>query len=141
MKKPLICPYCKKEAVWCENKEIYGKNYGNSYMCWLCKPCNAYVGCHNNGKKALGTLANAETREWRKKVHARIDPLWKTGKMSRGEVYKNLNRLFSKGFHTGEADIEMCKKVLEYYQEQPKFERPTLESIKRLVSYQKGTNY
>jgi hypothetical protein len=23
------CPYCGKKAEWVENKEIYGKNYGN----------------------------------------------------------------------------------------------------------------
>lgn len=133
MKKPLICPYCKKEAVWCENKEIYGRNYGNSYMCWLCKPCKAYVGCHNNGKAPLGTLANAETREWRKKVHARIDPMWKQGNISRKDLYKNLNRLFSKQYHTGSADIEMCKKVLEFYPEPKKFIRPTLENLQQLI--------
>lgn len=54
----MICPYCKRPAKWVENKEIYGKNYGKSYMMWLCKPCDAYVGCHNNTKEPLGTLAN-----------------------------------------------------------------------------------
>lgn len=129
-----ICPYCNKEAVWCENKEIYGKNYGKSYMCWLCKPCNAYVGCHNNSKRALGTLANAELREWRKKVHARIDPMWREQGMKRKEMYKTLNRLVNKEFHVGEADIEMCKKILELFPEEKKWERPTLESIKRLTN-------
>ena len=46
----MICPYCNKEAKWCENKVIYGKNYGKSYMCYYCKDCDAYVGCHNNTK-------------------------------------------------------------------------------------------
>ena len=134
MKKPKICPYCNQEAIWCENKEIYGKNYGNSYMCWLCKPCGAYVGCHQNSKRALGTLANKELREWRKKVHARIDPMWRDGSIKRKEMYKTLSRLTNKEFHVGEADIEMCKKVLELFPEKVKWERPTLESIQSLTT-------
>lgn len=132
MAKVVKCPYCSKPAAWCENKEIYGKNYGKSYMCWLCKDCNAYVGCHNNSKKPLGTIANKELREWRKKVHERIDPLWKQGNISRKDLYKDLNRTFSRDFHVGGADIEECKKVLELYPEKPKFERPTLEMFKTI---------
>lgn len=72
----------KQEAVWTENKAIYGRNHGRSFMCYLCRPCNAYVGCHNNTRKPLGTMADAETREWRKKAHAVIDLIWKSKKMS-----------------------------------------------------------
>jgi len=24
------CPYCGKEAVWCENKEVYARSVGGS---------------------------------------------------------------------------------------------------------------
>ncbi len=106
------CPYCKKEALWCENKEIYGQNYGQSYMCYLCKDCNAYVGCHHNSKKSLGTMANAELREWRKKVHRYLDPLWKEGAWTRKKLYKNISHQLGINYHTGFADIELCKKVL-----------------------------
>lgn len=107
------CPFCNKEAVWCENKAIYGKNYGKSYMCYWCKTCDAYVGCHNNTKKPLGTMANRELREWRKKVHAVIDPYWKLGNMKRGQVYAELKKIFGHAVHVGESDIEMCKKLVE----------------------------
>lgn len=109
----MICPFCNNEAVWCENKEIYGRNYGKSYMCYLCKPCNAYVGCHNNTKNPLGTMANAELREWRMKVHAYIDPFWKEKGWNRQTVYRKLSEALGKQYHTGEADIETCKKVLQ----------------------------
>lgn len=125
----MICPFCKQEAIWCENKEIYGKNYGNSYMCYLCKPCNSYVGCHQNTKKPLGTMTNAEGREWRKKVHARIDPIWKSGKMERRKLYGKISGLIGKPYHTGEATIEECKKILELFPEPVKFVRPTLENL------------
>ena len=111
--KKIICPYCGKEAEWCENKAIYGKNYGKSYMCYFCKPCDAYVGCHQNTRKPLGTMANAELRDWRKKAHAVIDPLWKDGKMKRSQVYSMLYREFGREVHIGESDIETCKKIIE----------------------------
>lgn len=108
----MICPYCKKEARWCENKERYGKNYGKSYMCYWCKDCDSYVGCHENTKRPLGTMANAELREWRMKTHAAIDPLWKEGKMTRKQVYSFLSQSLGREIHVGESDIEMCQKII-----------------------------
>jgi len=108
----IFCPYCKKEAKWCENKERYGKNYGKSYMCYWCKDCDSYVGCHNNTRKPLGTMANKELRDWRMKAHAHIDPYWKSGKLSRGQVYELLKKKFGKEIHIGESDIELCKAII-----------------------------
>ena len=115
----VICPYCGKEAKWCENKEIYGKNYGLSYMCYFCKDCNSYVGCHNNTREPLGTMANKELRRWRMTAHAVIDPLWKKGskkdKYIRRLVYFELKRFFGKKIHIGESDIQTCKKIINYF--------------------------
>lgn len=109
----VICPYCHQSAEWIENKEIYGRNYGKSYMMWYCQKDNAYVGCHNNTQRPLGTMANRELREWRKKAHAHIDPIWQSGQLARGQVYARLKRALGKQIHIGESDIEMCKKILE----------------------------
>ena len=110
----MICPFCNQEAPWVENKAIYGRNYGKSYMCYYCKPCDAYVGCHGNTRKPLGNMANKELREWRKKAHAVIDPLWRSGKMKRWQVYRALSDSFGKQIHVGESDIETCKKIIEF---------------------------
>ena len=75
----MICDFCGNEAEWVENKEVYGRNYGKSVMIWLCKPCDAYVGCHNNTMKSLGTIANKETREWRQRAHKIYDTFWDRG--------------------------------------------------------------
>jgi len=107
------CPFCGKEALWTENKAIYGRNYGKSYMAYLCSPCDAYVGCHENTKRPLGTMANRELREWRRKAHAAIDPLWKSGKLKRGHVYAKLKDLLGTEIHVGESDAEMCRKIIE----------------------------
>lgn len=109
----LICPYCKKDAKWCENKEIYGKNYGRSYMCWHCADCNAYVGCHNNTTDPLGTMADKETRKWRQKAHQVLDPIWRNHRMKRGDVYAILQNHFGFPVHVAQSDIEMCKKIIK----------------------------
>lgn len=110
----MICPYCQKPAVWTENKAVYGKNYGRSFMMWWCQPCDARVGCHNNTRKPLGSLANAETREWRKKAHALFDPLWKGGQMSRDKAYRLLSGAFHRKMHIGESDSETCKAIVVF---------------------------
>ncbi len=109
----MICPYCNKPARWVDNIEIYGKRYGESYMMWWCKPCDARVGCHRNGRRPLGTLANKELREWRMKAHAYIDPHWKLGKMSRDQVYGILDKHFGREMHVGESDIATCQEILK----------------------------
>ena len=111
----MTCPYCKKEAKWCENKEIYGRNFGKSFMCHYCKDCDAYVGCHNNTRRPLGTMANKELREWRVKAHAVIDPLWKEGGIPRKEVYALLKEKLGRAIHIGESDIETCKEIIKSF--------------------------
>ena len=110
----MICPFCHKPAEWVENKEVYGRNYGKSYMMWLCRKCDAYVGCHNNTHKPLGIMANAELRGWRITTHHIIDPLWKNGKYSRTQVYNILRQHFGKYIHIGSSDINMCQKIINF---------------------------
>ena len=113
-REKIRCPYCGEEAKWVENKVVYGKNYGKSYMCYYCPKDDAYVGCHQNTRKPLGTIANKELRECRKKAHSVVDPLWKNGRMKRGQVYAMLFRKFGKEIHIGEADVEQCQKIIKY---------------------------
>jgi len=106
------CPYCGTEAIWTENKIIYGRNYGRSYMVWYCQNCGAFVGCHNNTRDPLGTMANAELREWRKKAHAVLDPLWRSGGWQRKAVYSKLKYIFGHEIHIGESDIQKCQNII-----------------------------
>ena len=117
----MICPYCKNQAEWVENKEIYGKNYGKSVMCYLCRDCDAYVGCHNNTRKPLGTIANKETRVWRMKAHSVFDPLWKNERrknnqpeINREALYNRISSAFGYRVHIAESNIEQCKKIIEW---------------------------
>ncbi len=105
------CPYCNRLAVWVDNKEVYGKNYGKSHKIWLCKPCNAYVGCHNNTKKPLGTMADRNLRNWRIQAHNKIDWYWQQGMYTRKEVYQKLSRFFGEEIHIGSANRELCRMI------------------------------
>lgn len=123
----ITCHYCAQEAYLTSSTEVYQNDYGNIY---LCRPCNAYVGVHKATNKPLGTVANAELREWRKKAHAAFDPLWQKKlairRKQRGDDYK---KVYARGSgykwlreqmglkpsncHIGMFDINECKQVIE----------------------------
>ena len=111
------CPHCKNEAEWVENKAVYGRNYGKSYMIWLCRPCGAYVGCHQNTKRPKGSLATAETRLARKKAHAAFDPVWQSGRyghLTRKDAYNLLKDHFGEQVHIGESDVPRCEEIIKF---------------------------
>jgi len=111
----MICPYCGNGAIWCENKVVYKKNHGRSYMIWLCKPCDAYVGCHNNTKEALGGLANKKLREIRQVCHEEFDAFWVRKRMTRTQGYRWMQRamkLTPSQAHIGNFRISACKYLL-----------------------------
>jgi len=107
------CPYCDQQAEWVENKEVYGRNYGKSYMIWLCRPCDAYVGCHNNTQQAFGSMADKATRDARMKAHAAVDPIWKSGKAYKGTVYKLLSKKLGYSVHMGNASTKECEEIIK----------------------------
>lgn len=106
------CPYCGKVAACVDSTEIYGRSYG---FIWLCRPCDAYVGCHGGTKTPKGTLANTELRRARKSAHAAFDQRWKRGSMTRGEAYEWLAREMNlpvERCHIGEFDERQCAEVV-----------------------------
>lgn len=112
----VICGYCGGVAELADSAEVYwGHSYGYIY---LCRPCGAWVGCHPNTMQPLGTLANAELRQWRNHAHASFDVLWRgpRAKMKRQEAYawlaEKLN-LTKEECHIGLFTIEQCKRVVQ----------------------------
>lgn len=108
-----ICPYCGIATTFIDSSAVYGKSYG---MIYACLPCGAYVGVHEGSTVALGRLANAELREWKKKAHASFDRIWKKGKMKRGAAYKWLSenlKIPPEYTHIGMFSVDTCKKVIK----------------------------
>lgn len=114
-----ICPYCLKKPELVDSACVYGKSYGDI---WLCKDCDAYVGVHKNSGKALGRLANSTLRYYKKQAHAVFDPIWKSEisptmskKVARSKAYiwlaKKMN-LQVEDCHIGMFDENQCIEVI-----------------------------
>lgn len=108
-----ICPYCGKETELIDSAEVYhGVSYGWMY---ICRPCDAYVGCYKGTTKALGRLANAELRKYKHEAHDVFDLIWKKHFMKRAQAYTWLSKQLGTErdyTHIGMFDVETCKKVI-----------------------------
>lgn len=114
---PHACPYCLDSVKATGNEDIYGKPYGDWPWVYLCqnRHCGAYVGMHPRTNLPLGTLANAVTRNARKRAKEQFNEVIGPGKMSRIEAYEWLARqldIVVSACHFALFDVEMCDKVL-----------------------------
>ena len=107
------CPYCGNATQLVDDTEIYGVSYGGKY--YICKPCDAWVGCHKGTDKALGRIADKNLRELKRKAHEEFDPIWKDGILPRSKAYEVLSIAFELPIeytHIGMFDEELCRKVI-----------------------------
>ena len=115
--------FCGSSTSLRSNSLIYnGKEYGNGKV-WLCDrfpACRGSVGTHPDGRP-LGMIPDEETKKLRIKVHAMIDPIWKSGRGKRGSVYGWLKRIMDspKEIHVGETTKEDCLKLMEAIKNNP----------------------
>lgn len=125
--KARVCPYCGRKPVLTDSAEIYG---GRSFgPIWLCRPCNAYVGCHQGTTTPKGRLADSLLRQAKKKAHCAFDPIWQTGLMKRQEAYDWLSRELGiprDYTHIGMFDVDtclrtvsLCERFLQLQSQQP----------------------
>ena len=83
---------------------------------WKCDTCLGYVGCHyktSNPTAPLGYIATPAILDARKKIHAILDPLWKSGTMKRGQAYTYVSKRLGKTYHNGE--IKTLDEAREIY--------------------------
>ncbi len=111
------CPYCKVKAVKVSGMEIYPHRPDlHKKMFYSCPECDAYVGTHTVSGKPLGTLANGELREKRRKLHVVFEPLWNGTQGTRREAYTWLASKLNipeAACHIGMFDSAACDKALE----------------------------
>lgn len=107
----IYCCACKQEVsarattgreIYPHRKDLHGMHF------WVCDACENYVGCHSkdpkNRTRPLGCIPTPDMRKARTKLHALIDPIWKSGKLKRVAVYQRLaTALGRKSFHTAET--------------------------------------
>lgn len=78
-----LCPYCGRPTVL--DKNDFGRIY-------ICRPCDAYVGCHHSRKNgdrplALGRVAKLDLRQKRMEAHKWFDTIWQMNYMDRKSAY------------------------------------------------------
>lgn len=108
--------YCGSSASLRSNSLLYrGKEYGNG-RAWICDrypECLGSIGTHPDGRP-LGTIPDEETKKLRIQVHALMDPLWKSKKITRNSMYYKLGKAMGKrAFHVGESNAAECRAALE----------------------------
>lgn len=128
-----ICPYCNTQARLFNGLSVYPHRPDLKMLrFWMCKPCDAYVGCHkkgawvetaqgrvtSDGTLPLGRLANAELRKAKKDAHDALDMWWQcedNKPKARCAVYKRLADALGISVydcHIGMFDVDRCDEVL-----------------------------
>ncbi|WP_304647409.1 zinc-finger-containing protein [uncultured Duncaniella sp.] len=107
------CPYCGAPTKLVDDSEIYGRSYGSK--CYVCKPCDAWVGCHKGTDTSLGRIAGKELRQLKHLAYESFDRIWKEGHTSRKGAYEILSTALGlpiEQTHIGMFDEDMCRKVI-----------------------------
>lgn len=119
----IYCTGCEKEvsARLTDGAEMYPHRPDlASLPFWVCE-CGAFVGTHHKTSsptKPLGVLATKELKRIRMAIHAILDPLWKSGKVSRAKIYATISEKLGKSYHTGELrSLEEGRRVYEIAKE------------------------
>ena len=84
---PSHCHLCSGEVRIATHQEVYGRDFSKWPYLYLCEACGAYVGLHPFTAIPLGTLADKNTRDARKKCKVPFESIWKSGLMTRTQAY------------------------------------------------------
>lgn len=121
----VTCDYCGQLAELVTGKDVYPHRDDLAVLnFWRCKPCKAWVGCHQayrngrgrgDGTMPLGRLANNELRKLKNNTHNRFDRLWLHGPMTRTQAYTWLSEQLGIPFrdcHIGMFDERLCRMAI-----------------------------
>ena len=115
----IYCCGCKTkvDARLTDGAEIYPHRQDlSSLPFWRCDTCGNYVGCHHKTKnrtKPLGCIPTPEIKNARQYIHKILDPIWKSGRISREELYANLSDQLGWEYHT--ANIKSIEEARRFY--------------------------
>lgn len=115
------CCGCQKEisARLTDGKEIYPHRDDLANLpFWRCDTCGNYVGCHHktdNPTNPLGVIPTPALRQARQQVHQALDPVWKSGRLSRQQTYKRMADLLGlRRYHTANiVTLEEANRALK----------------------------
>lgn len=121
----IFCCGCQRDvsARLTDGTEVYPHRRDLARLpFWKCDTCGNTVGCHhktNTPTKPLGCIPTAELKAARQNIHKVIDPLWKSGRVGRRELYGMIGHLIGRDeYHTAELrSVEEAKEVLRVARE------------------------
>lgn len=113
----IYCCNCRKEVeaqlvkghvIYPHRPDLYKKYH------YLCPLCGGYVGCHKGTTRPLGCIPTEAIKIARKKLHAKMDPLWKSGLISRGKLYALISKELGYTYHNGNTrTVQECLRVYD----------------------------
>lgn len=118
---PTCCPYCSGSVELVRNDTIYGRAYGDWPYAYLCRACDAFVGLHPETDLPLGTLANRELREARKRSKSLWQAITRMKQLNRNDAYRWLAErmgIAKQDCHFGHFDLERCQKAFTVCQQE-----------------------
>lgn len=101
----IYCAVCRsdQECTQTTGEEIYPHRSDLKFLeFWKCDKCQNYVGCHKKTGKPLGIIVSKEVKNARQEIHKLIDPVWKSGRIKRSELYQRITDALGYRFHTAE---------------------------------------
>lgn len=117
----IYCVACKKEvaARLTDGVEIYPHRPDLAALpFWRCNRCRNYVGCHHKTKNRtapLGNIPTSELRRARGHIHKILDPIWKSKKRDRNQIYTDISKALGFEYHTATiASIEQAREVYRF---------------------------
>lgn len=125
MSKTIFCCGCQKDvqARLTDGREIYPhRNDLGDLPFWKCDTCKNFVGCHHKTRdktRPLGCIPTPEIKRARQEIHKVMDPLWKSGRIERRELYGMLAHLTGvHEYHTAEIrSLEQARDVYRVVKE------------------------
>jgi len=114
----LYCTHCEKniKARLTNGAELYPHRADLAQLpFWVCS-CGNFVGCHHKTSdttKPLGCIPTKEIKEERRHIHKLLDPVWKSGRISRKSLYAQISDKLGYPYHT--AEIRSVEEAREIY--------------------------
>jgi hypothetical protein len=121
----LYCCGCQKDVVarLTDGREVYPHRPDlASLPFWRCDDCGNTVGCHHKTKdrtRPLGVIPTKELKDARQHIHRILDPLWKSKRFGRRELYGMIaDALDAPEYHTAEIrTVEQARTVYRIVRE------------------------
>lgn len=114
----IYCCKCEKkvEALLIDGSKAYPHREDlYSLPFWECPECCNFVGCHHKTKnrtQPLGCIPTKEIKSARIHIHKILDPLYKSGRINRRELYEIISDKIGWKYHTAKIrSIEEARQI------------------------------